>query len=138
MEFLDVVAQKEIERVTQYALTHRLDLAMVKAIAAGTHADISNNPLRVAHLPRGFVATYAIEEHPGGWYNHVVVSLNGSRPPQPVAFAIAIFICRPNGPEKLVDKSEACCYNSPDGKAINVLLPFVEKPEDKRIITLTA
>lgn len=133
MNLTDEIAQREIERVRGYALAHRLSLDQVKEIASGVRAEVSNNPCYVMTLPRGLVVVYSVEEHPSGWYNHMLVSENGTSPAAPLATAIAIHVARPNGPERL-EKGESCTYIQPDGMGINVLIPFIES----KVTTLSA
>lgn len=127
MTFTDKLALDAMERARAYALSHRFDLDQVKKLNAGT-LDVSTNPQFKAILPAGFEVTYTVEQHPGGWYNHLNVSQNGACPVPAVAMAVAIFACRPNGPSKIESKDDACIYQAVDGLSLNVLIPFEEEP----------
>lgn len=129
----DTIAEKAIEKATAYALKNKLAVAEVKEIAAGTRASCRDNPCHTMHLPMGVTAVYSIEEHPGGWFNKVYVSVSGSMPQREVAYALAIHISRPHGPKKIDNPKDVLVYAEPDGTGINVLIPFVEP---SRIITV--
>jgi hypothetical protein len=123
MALIDDIADTEIKRVTKYALANRLSINMVKEIADGTRI-IDNNPNYVLHLPQGITATYTIEEHMGGWYNHISVAINEhisiNLATKLAAYIAHNQVCQGSG------DSDCCLYTIP-GKSIHVLLPFCER-----------
>jgi hypothetical protein len=133
MELTDQIANVEIERVRKYALAHRFDLEKVKAITQGVDGSTSN-PLFIMNLPDKVCIRYTIEEHPGGWFNHVAVSIGGKRPQDPVAMALACLVARPLSVKRIDNKGEVCVYTSPDGNERHILLPFVDPDVDKIVI----
>ena len=68
-----------IKRVINYAGENRVTLSMMKEIAAGKRPPIGDNRNYVCYIPVGFRAAYSIEEHSGGWFKHLSVSVSTKR-----------------------------------------------------------
>jgi hypothetical protein len=135
MDLTDRIAEAEMEKVRKYALAHRFDLEKVKAIAQGVEAGPGDNPLFVMNLPKRVRVVFSIEQHPGGWMNHMAISIEGKATIDQLGMALACHISRPLGPKQIKKADEVLVYTSADKTERHYLIPFVDPDVDKTTIS---
>jgi hypothetical protein len=117
--------QVEIARVKAFAEGHRYSQAMMTAVASGEAKPPGDIPGHVCALPIGFRVVYSVENHPGGLYRHLSVSVDGTKWPNEHAvqeIARAFF-----------DHHDFNIYKPPTGamtwmedavRAVNLIVPY--------------
>lgn len=69
--------KKEIEDLIDLAEQMKIPIDEMEKIAAGSLPPIGNNKLYSIEIQVGFRVVFSIEEHPGGWFKHLSISVRG-------------------------------------------------------------
>lgn len=73
---LDDAVKARIKEVIAYAREHRTTLDQMKAIMADPKLCVGDRTEYEVMIQFGVRVVYSIEQHPGGWFHHVSISVN--------------------------------------------------------------
>jgi hypothetical protein len=129
MFLMDEPTTAKIKELADYAVQHSYDLAFMKERARKSQTGEPVEKYAEEHtlvLPTGFLITYTIEQHPGGWMRHLSMSspARGKVPNQPAIEWVMGLLGYTKPLERCVTWPEHFGDNQ---IAINVLEPFVKE-----------
>ena len=81
---LDEAARAEIAALCLHADLHRLPLEEQRRIATGERPPVGDDFNFCLTISGIYRCVFSIEEHPGGWYRHLSISIRDPNPARPL------------------------------------------------------
>jgi transposase len=110
---------REIYELRHFAENNRISLAKRSAMVAQKIKAIGDDPRYRREIPVKVRICFSIEEHPGGWFRHLSVSIAHAKPPNP---EIVRTIMKEIG---FLGELSTCQVYMEGGCAVNVIEPIV-------------
>lgn len=119
------IERAAIKNLIFYAENNKISYDQMKKIMAREIAPPGDNENHVITIPLNFRVVFSIEQHPGGWFNHLSISIpNKNKTPHPNAvemimaeFKMGNLNARPGNSVYIEDIGQGY-------KVINILHPF--------------
>lgn len=124
---IDKTATAGAAKVKAFGLMHRLSVHDVMRLLKGQGSIPGDDTQRVLNIVDGWRVVYTVEQHPGGWFHHISISIapqNANKPfpnDHGVQEILNLF-----GLGLLKNHTHGWVEDSTIGQAINLLFPFTE------------
>lgn len=124
---IDDTAETEVKRVKEFALARRQSIQEIMRRMNKEDEAPGDDPQYMMEMRDGWKIVYTVEQHPGGWFHHISISVDprDQEKPWPAIEGVEM-ILKLFGIGPIKAQAHGWTEDTGHRKAVNLLFPFTE------------